>query len=143
MTDADALREAMARAIEAAYTKRLRRIVRDGPHGQPPESVECGADSWGNVGPSGQKWGARLPAYTASLDSALALVERCLPSGTDGTRSVARDQFGWTKSFAQCFDWQWKACVYRVADGYSAEARAPTPALALLAAMLKAMEEKQ
>lgn len=40
MTDADALREAMARAIEAAYTKRLRRIVRDGPHGQPPESVE-------------------------------------------------------------------------------------------------------
>lgn len=41
--------------------------------------LDCGADSWGNTGPTGQKRSASLPAYTASLDAAMALV----PEGCD------------------------------------------------------------
>lgn len=38
--------------------------------------LDCGADSWGNTGPTGQKRSASLPAYTASLDAAMTLYAR-------------------------------------------------------------------
>lgn len=37
--------------------------------------LDCGADSWGNTGPTGQKRSAPLPAYTASLDAAMTLCQ--------------------------------------------------------------------
>lgn len=40
---------------------------------------DCGADSWGNLGRHGQRLNDPIPAYTASVDIVLALVERKLP----------------------------------------------------------------
>lgn len=68
------------------------------------------------------------PPYTASLDAALALVERVLPgwdwvlSSVDGHRASAE---------VTPPDWPVEALHYKTAK---------TPALALLAAMLKALE---
>jgi len=36
--------------------------------------LDCGADSWGNTGPTGQKRHAPIPAYTGSIDAAMMLV---------------------------------------------------------------------
>lgn len=41
--------------------------------------LDCGADSWGNTGTTGQRLHDPVRPYTASLDAALALVERVLP----------------------------------------------------------------
>ena len=35
--------------------------------------LDCGADSWGNTGPTGQKRHAPIPAYTGSIDAAMML----------------------------------------------------------------------
>lgn len=40
---------------------------------------DCKADSWGNTGPTGQRWSAQPPDCTASLDAAVALAARVLP----------------------------------------------------------------
>lgn len=34
---------------------------------------DCGADSWGNTGPTGQRLHHTVPAYSASIDAALTL----------------------------------------------------------------------
>lgn len=69
-----------------------------------------------------------VPRYTASLDAALALVERVLPGQAVivGMRQTP-DTMPWAR-------------VGKPRDG--ADSVAPTPALALLAAMLKAMIAK-
>jgi hypothetical protein len=38
------------------------------------DCLDCGADSWGNLGSKGQRLHDAVPAYTASIDAALSLV---------------------------------------------------------------------
>lgn len=85
--------------------------------------LDCGADSWGNTGPTGQKRSASLPAYTASLDAAMTLV----PEGC-----------GW--SLVQATYEKSYGCIESGDDRTpDLEARADTPALALCAAALRAL----
>ena len=84
----------------------------------------------------GNSWHVKLtgsvmfmaPAYTASLDAALALVERVLP-GAGWLCGVAQDHY-----MAEIFRTRYVSGVIP-RMGY---AEAPTPALALLAALLRA-----
>lgn len=73
-----------------------------------------------------------LPAYTTSLDAALALAERVLAEPDIGGRP------GRLHDFAQHFNGRWEAKTYRVSDGSSHQSVAATPALALCIAILKA-----
>ena len=67
-----------------------------------------------------------VPAYTASLDAAVALVERCLP---DAVWKVMTD-YGDLR----------RATVFRTCDGVGhSQEDAETPPLALLAALLSAL----
>lgn len=82
--------------------------------------LDCGADSWGNTGPTGQKRSASLPAYTGSLDAAMTLVpEGCEWAVNWGGNSVAE--------------------VNILPDGPLFKGYADTPALALCAAALRAL----
>lgn len=66
-----------------------------------------------------------VPAYTASLDAALALVERVLP--------------GWVWSVGNLASGGGQAYLMRAQSAALIGGKASTPALALLAAMLKAL----
>lgn len=85
------------------------------------DCVDCGADSWGNLGKHGQKLHDARPAYTASMDAAMQLV----PAGHNWAIDT-----GHKKGIsAWCFDghlWNTDASV------------ASTPALALPAAAIRA-----
>lgn len=81
-------------------------------------------------------WTTGAPLYTHSLDAALALVERVLPGSVPPPR---QDMPLWLPRVARWFNGKWEATLYRSTDGYTAEGRGPTPALALLAALLKAL----
>lgn len=66
-----------------------------------------------------------VPVYSASLDAALALVERVLPGWTwEGGRDPAKASW---------------AYLYAKIDGPTFSASAPTAALALLAALLRSL----
>jgi len=76
-------------------------------------------------------WRVALPNYTASLDATVALIERVLP--------------GWCKQLFEQDDHTWHARVrspeYRlVATDRDAHDGYPTPAIALLLALLRAKE---
>jgi hypothetical protein len=63
---------------------------------------DCGADSWGNLGKMGQRLNAPMPAYTTSIDAAVALVERRLPGhrwgvSATGVRTGERTEEGWSR----------------------------------------------
>lgn len=76
-----------------------------------------------------------VPAYTSSLDAALSLVERVLPGW--GVEVLTPDRDMWRATV-----WPWvssRGTRDNVGFRYS---YAKTPALALLAALLKATEEK-
>lgn len=76
--------------------------------------------SWVSIGP--------IEPVTTSLDAALSLVERCLP--------------GWRVAFNSDDDRgpEWAASIKPHGEKWPAFEFAPTPALALLLAMLKALE---
>lgn len=84
-----------------------------------------------------------LKSYTASLDAAIALVEAKLPGWQIITVTKR-----WTGPGSPQSDWgadartHWAEAHLRMSEhGYVySDARAPTPALALLAAMLRALE---
>jgi len=75
--------------------------------------------------------GCCVPAYTASLDAALALVERLLP--------------GWLPYVEKLRDDRWFAGIRVDETAYvgSRSAFAATPALALLSALLSALTAKE
>lgn len=87
------------------------------------------------LGSATDHFSGEFDGCTESLDAALALVERVLPDHSPGVGQNVHHKY-------------WHAYVQRISERdaapyFSGEADAPTPALALLAAMLKAMEEKQ
>lgn len=76
--------------------------------------------------------------YTASLDAAIALMERVLP----GWRMGVRDDIGVVTAWLYSPDF--KATLSRVVQGYMVEGqRGATRPLALLTAMLKALIAKK
>jgi hypothetical protein len=68
---------------------------------------------------------ANCPRYTASLDAALALVDRVLP--------------GWCKSAVDLRPEPCEGYVWERGHVGNIQGKAPTPALAVLAAMLRAL----
>lgn len=77
----------------------------------------------------------QVPQYTAALDATLALCERVLP----GKLYEDRDWPLWMPSICQLMNGNWAANLYRQSDGLRGHGEAKTPALALLAAMLRAL----
>jgi len=78
-----------------------------------------------------------IPAYTASIDAALALCERVLPEAWPGFQrnrvtDPARAWSAWLEIFPEGVNFP---------DTY--DFNAPTPALALILAMLKALQAKE
>lgn len=106
----------------------------------PPEGYEWPGTPWARVMPSDRMWirtsdgiptdGTLAPAYSTSIDAAVALVAEKLP--------------GWTiASLGQDDGKRWHAELrkgYRTSYSTVALAGSPTPALALILALLKAME---
>jgi hypothetical protein len=92
---------------------------------------DCRANSWGNRSNNvhRQRLHDPVPTYTTSLDAALALAERVLP--------------GWGFYLRQDKDGCGCGMVYPEYNSVTAgHFTAPTPALALCAAVLKAVESK-
>lgn len=87
---------------------------------------DCGADSWGNTGPTKQKLHAKLPAYTASLEAIFGLAEKLAPHGR---LMVERDHGG--------DGW---AMVQLTVNSMRSMAFGKTPAIALCAALLDALQ---
>lgn len=89
-----------------------------GPDRELDAAIECAlASTWGSA--------INPRPYTASLDAALALVERVRPGWTwEGGRDPAKASW---------------AYLYAKIDGPTFSASAPTPALALLAALLRSL----
>jgi hypothetical protein len=82
----------------------------------------------------------RAEAYTASLDSALGLVDRVLPG-----RIVGLQQNWWPEGHPRAVAEAWSACVETVGADRpfpAVERDGATPALAVCAALLKALSEK-
>jgi len=94
---------------------------------------DCGADSWGNLGKQGQRLTDPLPTFTASIDAALALVERLLPGAwcvmAKGRLTAAEPLYGCELLFNH--DEQ-----LGIASGH-------TQALAIVAATLRALIAKE
>ncbi len=106
---------------------------------------DCGADSWGNLGKHGQRLNDPLPTYTASIDAALALMERVLPNHSwggeqTGVRTGERNYLG----------------LHRYTDGFKAHvtkksalrpmpvvASALTAPLAIILATLRALSSQE
>lgn len=87
-----------------------------------------------------------LPEYTASLDAALALVERVLPGwlpSVEKRRGLGAPPTGMVSAdIAGRSGWEgWTGRVRLTAGIYYFE-NAPTPAIALLAAMLRAIKQQ-
>lgn len=100
---------------------------------------DCGADSWGNKGKFGQELYDKPPAYTASLDAAIALVEKMLPNHgrmhSNGRLSVDEPLFG-VKLYEH------ELCVGE--DPHeTAEAEHDHEAIALLIAMFRALQAQE
>jgi hypothetical protein len=77
--------------------------------------------------PPAYEWPVELiPAFSRSLDAALALAERVLP--------------GWTRGVDEQNNGRWKAGVFDRASLAHFATEAPTPALALCIAVLKATD---
>ena len=91
---------------------------------------DCGADSWGNRGKTGQRLNDPVPLYTASIDAALSLVERKLPTDYH----FFELSIGHKRAHCEIHD-------QRIYDPIGT-ADAPTAPLALLIALLKALEQK-
>lgn len=89
---------------------------------------DCGADSWGNTGPTKQKLHDKVPSYTASLEAAVALAESLAPHGRIMTE---RDHNGW--------NW---AMVRLTPNSCSVTAEAKSLPLALLSALLIALPDE-
>lgn len=97
--------------------------------------LDCGADSWGNLSRNGlgQRLRDEPPRYTRSLDSALTLV----PEGwTFGVNTFAPNEV-FNPGGAQAYVMRADALGKSDAGGYH-HAEAATPALALVAAALRA-----
>lgn len=90
--------------------------------------LDCGADSWGNVGPTKQKWGGRVPAYTASIDAALT-VRDALLSDREVVVFDDKENGCW---WAQIGDDNWDEAMDKTS------ARGASGALALLGVILQA-----
>ena len=90
------------------------------------------------VTPIPDGWGSGFgPAYSASVDAALALIGRVLPGGWVGFQAnrVTDPQRAWSA---------WLEVFPDKAKDYDTfERQAPTPALALCAALLAAMIEQE
>lgn len=104
--------------------------------------LDCGADSWGNTGPTGQKRSASLPAYTASLDAAMTLV----PGGENGRWNAGKFNVDPNKCSAQVAI-EDEIFIERGSLGRGIKVRASgtarTPALALCAAALRALAKEE
>lgn len=101
------------------------------------DCLDCGADSWGNKSKRGQGLYDKLPAYTASIDSAMTLV----PEGWKNNGAIR-----WPGYIGGAY--QNKAMVELHHDissggGPKAKAFAATPALALCAAALRAILQEE
>ena len=94
--------------------------------------LECGADSWGNRSKNGlsQRYHDGPPQVTRSTDDASALVERVLPDGLPLIEKVAANR--------------WSAGIQVPTTGGALLpfVQAPTPSLALIAALLRALMEQ-
>lgn len=102
--------------------------------------LDCGADSWGNTGPTGQKRSASLPAYTASLDAAMTLVPKTM-SLVDLTLSWEPPE---PEVFPACsITWYPAAVIHNGKDWHALTASGATPALALTAAALRALAKEK
>ena len=107
------------RALDAAIC-RLTRYTSEQPDG-----------TWLDTFEGGYRHTINPPALTASVDAALALIGRVLP--------------GWLVSIDAFSVKGWQACLLKpdgkflVAEDLEVYGRAPTPALALCAALLAAM----
>lgn len=88
--------------------------------------LDCGADSWGNTGPTGQRRHATVPALTASIDAALALVARTCP---EAEYDICR------RRGTQ----RWHVLWWVTASAYWLTFEGATAPLAILAALLKAL----
>lgn len=92
--------------------------------------LDCGADSWGNTGPTGQKRSAAIPAYTASLERAMELVPE--GAGYNLDRYWIREGVRWKVEIATGGIPQQPRQVFVCWDAHSA-------ALATTAAALRAI----
>jgi hypothetical protein len=103
--------------------------LRDGAEGYPNFPLGSFRDGFvqANMGRHGWSVGWRVPPYTASLDAALALVERVLPGWGWAMSSSAAGPFG----------------VVFLPGERMREATHKTPALALLCALVKALIAKE
>lgn len=77
--------------------------------------------------------GRRPGAYTASLDAAMALVERVLQGA-----GVRPGWPLWLVTVTRFYNGQWSARLYRTSDGLTQTAEGNTPALAVVVALLRA-----
>jgi hypothetical protein len=91
-------------------------------------------DEDGGATAPGQAGDMLVPDYTDSLDAALALCERVLPNDWEFAPKPL-----WLAAVAQLFDGKWEGKLYRADMGKRFSRVGATPALALLAAMLKAL----
>lgn len=100
---------------------------------------DCGADSWGNTGPTGQRLHHTVPAYSASIDAALTLVPANALWGVKALWDQGPDANGGPKAYRGSVD------VYEVRDGLFWKdnylSLAPTPVLAIVIAALRAQQE--
>ena len=92
--------------------------------------LDCGADSWGNTGPTGQRRGALLPHFTSSIDAALTLVPQGWFWKYDSTRGKAT-LMGYTTGVTG-------HQIYNTIEGFGAAIN--TPAIAICIAACKAIE---
>ena len=94
-------------------------------------ALEC--DIWRVLVGEGREPPAAPPAYTASVDAALALVERVLP--------------GWQRIIGEHDrvgqNVQWRATLIQPPGHGVVAAWAPTPALALVLALLRALQARE
>lgn len=102
---------------------------------------DCGADSWGNLGKFGQRLNGPVPAFTASIDAALGLVERKLPGYRWGVSATGIKR-GTHPDGKPAYIDGFRAHVTKNSPlrPMPSVADAPTAPLAILAALLSAIE---
>ncbi|MCX7585065.1 hypothetical protein [Phenylobacterium sp. 58.2.17] len=89
--------------------------------------LDCGADSWGNTGPTGQKRHASAPAYTTSLDAIVELIERKLP-GCGWAVGKRPSGGGWARTF--------------MPTGLEVYVEAASPVISLCLSLLRALQHQ-
>lgn len=99
------------------------------------DCVDCGANSWGRVGPKGERLRANIPAYTTSIDAQAALPGRVIAIQHLRRHELLGQKHAW-RAWAESDQ---EPCPLLGREEH--EACAPTRAGAELAALLRAMME--